>query len=176
MRKRGMFFLRLISGIVLTFVLISGMLYLFGRSINKGVCSSVDIHTSDKQVWQILTDFSRYPQWNPYIRQASGDIKVGAQIFIFNQSSDKDSGMAFHPAVLTVIPERELRWLGSVYVPGFFDGEHIFTIQQIDANHSHFTQCEIFSGIGTVIDAQDTNTQADFQRMNLALKARAEQR
>ncbi len=174
MKKRGTFFLRLTLRMMLMLVLILGSLYLIGRTIKKEVCSSVDIHASDKQVWQILTDFPSYPQWNPYIRQASGEIKVGAQIYIFNRSSNTDDGLAFRPTILTVTPDRELRWLGYVYVPGLFDGEHVFTIQSLDDAHVHFTQCETFSGIGTVIDAQDTNTQGDFQRMNLALKGRSE--
>ncbi len=174
MKKRGTFFLRLTLRMMLMLVLILGSLYLIGRTIKKEVCSSVDIHASDKQVWQILTDFPSYPQWNPYIRQASGEIKVGAQIYIFNRSSDTAAGMAFRPTILTVTPGRELRWLGYVYVPGLFDGEHVFTIQLLDDTHVHFMQCETFSGIGTVIDAQDTNIQGDFQGMNLALKGRSE--
>jgi hypothetical protein len=30
----------------------------------------------------------------------------------------------FKPKVLSVRPERELRWLGRLFVRGVFDGEH----------------------------------------------------
>src|SRR6266849_10179499 len=89
MKKRGKFILRLILGMMLMFVLILGSLYLIGRTIKKEVCSGVDIHASDKQVWQILTDFPSYPQWNPYIHQVRGEIKAGAKIYIFNQSQTR---------------------------------------------------------------------------------------
>ncbi len=173
MKKRGTFFLRLSVGIMLVLLLMLGSLYLIGRTITKELCSSVDIHAPDTQVWQVLTDFSHYPQWNPYIRQASGELRTGAQLYIFNQSSGTD-GISFRPTVLKVEPNRELRWLGYVYLPGLFDGEHIFTIKRLDGTHVHFAQCEIFTGIGVPIEAHslDTETQRDFEAMNRALKAR----
>jgi hypothetical protein len=44
--------------------------------------------------------------------------------------ASEGKGMTFHPAVLTVIPKSELRWLGRFLGPGIFDGEHYFQIEQ----------------------------------------------
>ena len=40
--------------------------------------------------------------------------------------------MRFKPRVLKAEPNRELRWLGHLGIPGLFDGEHIFTIEPLD--------------------------------------------
>jgi len=40
--------------------------------------------------------------------------------------------MTFRPTILKAEPNRELRWLGHLLVPGLFDGEHIFTIETWD--------------------------------------------
>ena len=38
--------------------------------------------------------------------------------------------MTFKPVLLTVKPARELRWRGSLVLPGVFDGEHSFLLDE----------------------------------------------
>ena len=142
----------------------------------KELRTEVEIQASDKRVWQLLTDFASFPQWNPFIRQAKGEAKVGARLEVHLQPSGA-SGMTFKPVVLKVEPNRELRWLGRLLIPGLFDGEHIFTIETLQANRIRFTQREVFTGLLVPLFARslDTDTRRGFQEMNQALKSRAEQ-
>jgi len=139
--------------------------------------SEIEIRASTERVWQILTDFSSFPQWNPFIHRASGEIKEGARLVVYIQPSGA-SGMTFKPTVLKAEPNRELRWLGRLVLPGLFDGEHIFTIEPLGNNRVRFTQREIFNGLFVPLLAQSlkTDTQRGFEEMNQALKARAEQK
>ena len=41
----------------------------------KELYSEIEIEATDEQVWQILTNFADFPQWNPFLRQASGEIE-----------------------------------------------------------------------------------------------------
>lgn len=34
--------------------------------------SEVDVQASPERVWEVLTDFTAYPAWNPFIVQAGG--------------------------------------------------------------------------------------------------------
>ena len=43
----------------------------------KELHSEIEIAASAQRVWDILTDFSSYPQWNPFIRRISGEAKIG---------------------------------------------------------------------------------------------------
>jgi hypothetical protein len=142
----------------------------------KELHSEIEIQASDKRVWHLLTDFASFPQWNPFIRQAKGEAKVGARLEVLIQPSGA-SGMTFKPVVLKVEPNRELRWLGRLLMPGLFDGEHIFTIETLDANRIRFTQREIFTGLLVPLFARslDTDTRRGFEEMNQVLKSRAEQ-
>jgi len=142
----------------------------------KELRTEIEIQASDERVWQLLTDFVSFPQWNPFIRRAKGEAKVGARLEVHIQPSGA-SGMTFKPTVLKAEPNRELRWLGRLLMPGLFDGEHIFTIETLGANRVRFTQREVFTGILVPLLARrlDTDTRRGFEEMNQALKSRAEQ-
>jgi hypothetical protein len=142
----------------------------------KELYSEIEIHASSERVWQILSDFKRFPQWNPFIRWAKGEAKTGARLEVRIQPSGA-SGMTFKPVVLKAEPNRELRWLGRLLVAGLFDGEHIFSIEALGAQHVRFTQREIYTGwlVPLMARGLDTDTRRGFEEMNQALKVLAEQ-
>jgi hypothetical protein len=85
--------------------------------------------------------------------------------------------MRFKPTVLSVRPERELRWLGHLFVPGIFDGEHYFLLEPIGEQRTRLTQGEKFSGVLVgLLSGMLSATKAGFQAMNMALKLQAEQK
>ena len=142
----------------------------------KELHSEIEIQASAERVWQLLTDFASFPQWNPFMRRASGEVKAGARLEVHIQPSGA-RGMTFKPTVLNAEPNRELRWLGHLLIPGLFDGEHILIIEPLEAKRVRFVQHEIFTGVLVPLFAHglDTDTQRGFEEMNHALKARAEQ-
>jgi hypothetical protein len=142
----------------------------------KELRTEIEIQASAERVWQLLTDFPSFPQWNPFIRKASGNISVGERLEVRLQPSGA-SAMTFRPTVLKVEPNREFRWLGHLLIAGLFDGEHSFTIEPLGEGRVRFTQREIFRGLLVPLLARglDTDTQRGFEEMNQALKARAEQ-
>jgi len=142
----------------------------------KELRSEIEIAAPARQVWAILTDFAGYPQWNPFIRQARGNLREGERLKALMQPSGA-RGMTFSPTILHVEADRELRWIGHLFVPGLFDGEHIFTIEPRGRGRVLFTQREIFTGLLVPLFARmlDTDTRRGFEEMNKALKARAEE-
>lgn len=137
--------------------------------------TEISITAPPERVWHLLTDFASFPQWNPFIRRASGELREGAQLEVYLQPSGA-RGMIFRPRVLKVEPGRELRWLGHFLIPGLFDGEHIFTIEPLEAGRVRFVQREIFTGLLVPLFAHwlEKDTQRGFEEMNRALKLRAE--
>jgi hypothetical protein len=108
--------------------------------------TEIDIAATPDRVWSILTDFSAYPDWNPFIRSIRGVPEQGARLVVRIQPSGAKA-MTFRPTVLTATRDRELCWLGRLLVPGLFDGEHRFTIQPIADKEVRFRQSELFRGI-----------------------------
>lgn len=138
----------------------------------KELRTEIEISAPPERVWQILTDPEKFPQWNPFVHRLKGNLVQGETIEVFLGESET-KGMTFRPKVLEVTPNRTFRWLGHLFVPGLFDGEHIFEIEPFSENRVCFVQREKFNGILVGIYNFDS-TQRGFDAMNRALKARAE--
>ena len=139
--------------------------------------TEIEINAPSETVWNLLTDTSRFPEWNPFIRRLRGELKPGQKLAVFIQPSGA-RGMEFKPVVLKVVPNKELRWLGRLILPGLFDGEHIFQIEPLGGVRVRFQQREIFSGIFVPLlkNSLDTDPRRGFNEMNQKLKELAESR
>ncbi len=141
----------------------------------KELRTEISITAPPDRVWRQLTDFASFPQWNPFIRRATGEPGEGAQLEVYLQPSGARV-MTFRPRILKAEQNSELRWLGHFLIPGLFDGEHIFTIEPLEAGRVRFVQREIFTGLLVPLFMRwlEKDTRRGFEEMNLALKVRAE--
>jgi hypothetical protein len=139
----------------------------------RRIATAVDIDAPAVAVWRVLTDFAAYPEWNPFIRRIEGELRAGARLSVAMQLPGRKP-MTFRPTVRVAEPGRELRWLGRVLVPGIFDGEHAFIIEE-RAGGCRLRHEETFRGLlvpafGAVLD----DTARAFGALNVALKRRVE--
>ena len=143
--------------------------------MRKQIETDIEIDAPAETVWSILTDFEAHPSWNPFVREISGIPKEGERLRVFIQPQG-GKGMVFKPVVLKAEVNRELRWLGKLFVSGIFDGEHYFRIEPIEKDRVRFVHGENFSGVlvGLFAKGLDTGTIQGFKAMNEALKKRAE--
>ena len=126
-----------------------------------------------ERVWQILTDFDAYPEWNPFIIEGSGQAAEGEKLKLRMQPPG-GRAMTFKPLVLRASPGEDLRWRGRLLVPGIFDGEHWFRLEP-EGDGTRLDHGERFTGIlprfmGKVLK----QSEAGFIELNSALKQRAE--
>ena len=141
----------------------------------KELHTQIEINASAERVWHLLTDFPSYPQWNPFIRRISGELTTGERLEV-RLEPPESRGVTIRPKVLNAEPNHQLRWLGHLYVPGLFDGEHSFVIQPLEEKRVRFVQREAFRGLLVPLFARslDNSTLRGFKEMNGALKERAE--
>ena len=137
--------------------------------------SRIDIDAPVDRVWAIVSDAAAYPEWNPFIRRIEGTLQPGSRLTVRIEPPG-GSGMTFKPTVRAVEPNQLVRWLGRLFVPGVFDGEHSLRLERIGSNRTRFTQSERFSGVLVpFLGSALSRTERGFEQMNQALKARAEQ-
>ena len=141
----------------------------------KELHSQIDISASAERVWELLTDFASYPQWNPFIRHISGEPTTGERLKV-RLEPPESRGITLRPKVLAAEPNHQLRWPGHLLVPGLLDAEHSFIIRSLEEDRVRFVHTEAFRGLLVPLFARslDNSTLRGFEEMNRALKERAE--
>ncbi len=142
----------------------------------RSIETSIEIDAPSERVWEVFSDFDSYPHWNPFVAYLTGQTEVGERIEA-RLTPPGGKAMTFTPRVMAFTPEKELRWLGNLLIPGLFDGEHQFLLEPIDGARTRFIQREDFTGVlvPLVLRMVGTSTRAGFEAMNTALKQRVEE-
>ena len=141
----------------------------------RSIDTAIEIDANPQQVWNVIGDFARYPEWNRFLLRVEGQLAVGAKIG-FRFELPRNFLMNAMATVLKVDPSRELRWAGHFLWPWLFRAEHYFVIEQIATERTRFLHGEIFSGLllplaWLVLRGQGPPV---YQRMNTDLKRRCE--
>jgi len=139
------------------------------------VFTKTEIAAPAEIVWQILTDFNKYPEWNPFIVKIKGSLDKGSRLTVLldNQNGKKQK---FARRLKKIVRNSEFRWHGYVFMPGLLDAEHLFVVEKLSKVKTLFMQSERFSGILSPILTPfiRSSTEKSFDKMNEALKNRAE--
>ena len=137
--------------------------------------TEIEIDAPIEVVWDALTDFASYSDWNPFIISSHGRAGVGERLTNRMQPPG-GKGITFKPTITVVEPLVALEWLGRLGPPGIFDGRHRFDLAPGTNGGTLVTQSEQLDGILVrfMRTSLDTQTIAGFEGMNAALKARVE--
>lgn len=102
--------------------------------------AGIEINAPIDVVWNILTDYRTYPDWNPFVIRAEGAMAEGEQVKfrVANQPID------FEATIVSLIPQQEFIW-ESQPIPGL-KPRYIRQLTQLDANRTHFYHRDEFSG------------------------------
>lgn len=141
----------------------------------REIRTMIEIDAPANTVWAILIDFSRYSEWNPFIRSIRGEAKQGAQLEVLIQPPG-GSSMTVRPVIAALQQEQELRWIGRLLLPSIFDGEHQFQLESDGEHRTRFIHREVFSGLLIPLLWQnlEAQTRQGFEEMNRTLKSRVE--
>ncbi len=139
--------------------------------------TEIQVNASAEAVWRELMDFGSYADWNPLVQYNSGEAQVGQRLDLKIMQPTGGS-FPIKPNVTVRDENQKFEWLGSLLMPGIFDGRHTFEIAERDGGVllKHY---ENFGGIlkypmgwfGVY-----RKTEPGFVLMNEALKKRVEER
>ncbi len=135
----------------------------------------IDISASRERVWEVLSDLASYPDWNPMIRHATGELKPGRRLTLHFQP-EGSRRRRFRPRLIVVDEPGELRWLGSPRLPGLVDSEHYFILGENPGGSTRLQHGTVFYGLLAPFLERwvEGSTRVPFESMNSALRSRAE--
>jgi hypothetical protein len=140
----------------------------------RRVATSITIAAPPDRVWQVLTDFATYGDWNPFIRAASGDLALGGRLEVAILPPG-GRAMVFKPVVTALRPNQIFRWKGRLFLPGLFEGDHQFRLTATPGG-TVFDHEERFTGLLPAVmgDEAFARIERGFTLMNEALRQRAD--
>lgn len=143
----------------------------------KELRAEVIIHSSPETTWSVISDFTKYPDWNPIITQIKGELKLGAKLEI-HLTTVGGKNRIYYPEITKIESPNEIRWYGKFFFSGIFSGERILTIEKISDNEVKFINREIFSGIGVKFTPKkmENDILLSFESMNTSLKNHIERK
>jgi hypothetical protein len=144
----------------------------------KEIWTEIEIEAHPQVVWDVLTDFSAYPAWNPCLVEVRAHPRPGSRVDMVFRSSGRQ--FRLDATVLRADSRRELRWHGPISrIRGmFFRGEHYWTLRELHGGSStHLAHGERFDGllIPPMSRWLDREVGGGYHALNRALKARAEE-
>jgi hypothetical protein len=144
------------------------------NTMNKNITTEIIINASKEKVWHTLTNFSNYPNWNPFIVSIKGELAKGKKLT--NTLMNGEKAFVIKPVVLSVVPNQYFDWLGSILIKGIFDGHHYFEIDELSPTQVKLTHGEHFSGILStyILKKIGNDTRNNFIKMNQAIKTTVE--
>jgi len=141
----------------------------------KTIETQIKASSTPEKIWKILINFEEYELWNPFMIKVVGDAKLGSKIMVKIQTV-RGKQRTYYPTITRLEINKELRWKGKSFLPGIFDGERIFIIEKSTDNKVSFIHKEIFTGLGVKLvgNKLDEDLRESFDKMNIALKTKAE--
>jgi hypothetical protein len=135
--------------------------------------TSITIGAAPERIWDIITDFGKYPDWNPFIPEAKGQPVAGNKIEAFIRPPG-EKGMTHTPTITIAEPGKHLQWLGKVAFPGVFSARHEFILSPV-AEGTELRHREEFWGLLVPFFGKTLKrAEEGFVAFNNAVKERAE--
>jgi hypothetical protein len=100
------------------------------------------IEAGPDAIWRVLTDGSKYPEWDSGVERVEGRIAPGEKIKLH---VTVNPGRAFPVKVTEFTPGQSMRWTGGMPL-GLFKGVRTFRLAQQANGETRFTVREEYTG------------------------------
>ena len=112
----------------------------------KTIESETTLAAAPDEVWSVITGFSAYPEWNPFITRMEAELREAAA---FRAKSCLPSGLrlGFVGRILSIDPGKRISWIGrpTTMPAAAMEVTHIFTLRAVDGG-THLHQREEATG------------------------------
>lgn len=137
--------------------------------------AEIDIDAPVKRVWEILTDLSRYHEWNPFTPKVESTLRVGDPVRLTVQMRP-NRRLVQVETVTTVETDRRLCWAMKILAPPLLAAERCQTLTALDGGRTRYVTADNFRGVlfPLVNRLYGADIQRGFTDVAESLKIRAE--
>ncbi len=137
---------------------------------------TVEIDAPPQVVWDVLVDYARYPEWNPYTVRVETTLQIGSVIDLYLPDPAKPGETFLNREYIRVLDApHHLQYDTAEELPGIHAVRDQW-VEDLGGGRSSYRTTDVFTGTvaKTVMDLQGQWVKDGFDSVAHALKARAE--
>ena len=161
--------------IILSIILAACLILWTKGNKMREIRTEIEIAAPPTKVWNILTDFDNWKNWNPIINQASGTASLGSELSMTMRGEDGKDGPKYMPIVTNFEDPKFFRWRAKMMAGFIFTNDKVFELEETGAG-TRLIHKELFSGmmVPMMWSKFDEGVPPMLNSMNDALKRTAE--
>ena len=162
--------------LIIFIVILASCLILWTKgNTMREIRTEIEIAAPPTKVWNILTDFDNWKNWNPIINQASGTASLGSELSMTMRGEDGKDGPKYMPIVTNFEDPKFFRWRAKMMAGFIFTNDKVFELEETGAG-TRLIHKELFSGmmVPMMWSKFDEGVPPMLKSMNDALKRKAE--
>lgn len=142
--------------------------------MQRAVEHRIGIQAPAELIWELISDFSTWEQWNPVHPRAEGQLKIGMSLSV-HQALPGEPVRVIQPVVQDWVPYEQLHWR-STRLGGFVTAIRYIEIESMGPGSSTFSNGELFMGllVRWVSREDRRKLKAAYTQMGEALRDHAE--
>ncbi len=142
--------------------------------MQRAVEHRIGIQAPAELIWELISDFSTWEQWNPVHPRAEGQLKIGTSLSV-HQALPGEPVRVIQPVVQDWVPYEQLHWR-STRLGGFVTAIRYIEIETMGPGSSTFSNGELFMGLLVRWISRDDRRKlkAAYTQMGEALRDHAE--
>jgi len=142
--------------------------------MQRAVEHRIGVRAPAELVWELVSDFSTWADWNPIHPRAEGQLKIGTPLTV-HQALPGEPVRVLQTVVQDWVPYEQLHWRTS-RLGGFVTAIRYIEIETMGPANSTFSNGELFMGLLVRwVSREDRRAlRAAYTRMGEALRDHAE--
>lgn len=120
------------------------------------IATEVAVQAPPDAIWNTLTDFAAYPEWNRVLKAVRGPLAPDAVLEVDLQWYGTPAAVKIPCVVTGIIPPKYLSWTWKhKFGAWFLAFEHVFRVQQRESGKVIFFQELYYTGLGLKFRRRD---------------------
>jgi hypothetical protein len=139
--------------------------------------SEIDIAAPAVKVWDILTNFNTWQEWNPIVNHAHGDASLNSKLSITMRGNNGKDGPKYKPNITNLDKPTFFRWRAKMMAGFIFTNDKVFELKETGTG-TRLIHKELFSGLLVKMFWNKLNNHVPsmLKSMNEAIKMLAEKK